>query len=121
VPPDSSLQIAKNSRRKNLFSRLRILAAIHPPENTRKILECLSLLTFDAGLHSFLNQRTFHFGDGAENREDQLPHGRGRVDRLVRAHEVDAEFLKLFEGAQQMRDGSGEAIEAGDQDEISMG
>ena len=58
-------------------------------------------------------------GDRAEDVEDQFTGGGGGVDPLFRGHESDALLLQRLDSFEQFPEGSSEAVEAHDTEDIA--
>ena len=71
-------------------------------------------------MNTFGDEISLQFADGAQYGEDHFSNGGSGIDRLGQADEIDAELLEQGQGAEQMRGGAGEAIEARDDDDVEF-
>lgn len=77
----------------------------------------LMVADFNA-MESFGDQTAFELGHGAEDRKDHLSGGCAGVDVLRERDEIDSKGAEGLERSEQMRNASGEAIEAPDHHDI---
>jgi len=73
-----------------------------------------------AGLRAFADQVALELRQRSENVEDEPAAGRGRVDRLAEGAKADSASLERGDGVDEMAERAPEAIEAPDDERVSL-
>ena len=74
----------------------------------------------DAGTDPLANNRSLQFRDGAENDGNGTAQRSLRIEGLAKADELDAKFIEFIEQADEVGDGTGQAVKGPDSEHIEV-
>lgn len=88
-------------------------------ENRRNTVEEIDP-GFEAGVGTFDDHAAFHLGKGCHDVEEKFAACGGGIESFCEGTECDAAFAEVVDGVDDVADGSSEAIEFPDDEDVAV-